>query len=82
MWDTLAHCESSGRWSANTNNGYYGGIQFTAASWEWVGGSGLPHQASREEQIYRGALLWDIQTWAAWPGCTRKYGWSATQTSP
>ena len=82
MWDQLAMCESSGRWDINTGNGYYGGIQFTTSSWEWMGGNGYPHQASRAEQIYRGALLWEIQTWAAWPGCMNRFGWSPTQTSP
>ncbi|MGW5021304.1 transglycosylase family protein, partial [Streptomyces cacaoi] len=27
-WDKVAQCESSGNWSANTGNGYYGGLQF------------------------------------------------------
>ncbi|MCP3938438.1 MAG: transglycosylase family protein [Actinomycetia bacterium] len=74
IWDALARCESNGRWDINTGNGYYGGIQFSPSSWWSVGGEGYPHQASREEQIYRGELLLDIQGWGAWPGCTRKLG--------
>ena len=27
-WDAIAQCESSGNWSTNTGNGYYGGLQF------------------------------------------------------
>ena len=27
-WDAVADCESSGDWSINTGNGYYGGLQF------------------------------------------------------
>ena len=73
-WDALAWCESTGRWDINTGNGYYGGIQFAPSSWRAVGGERLPHQASREEQIYRGELLLAIQGWGAWPGCTRKLG--------
>ena len=26
-WDAMAQCESGGNWSANTGNGYYGGLQ-------------------------------------------------------
>ncbi len=26
-WDAVAQCESGGNWSANTGNGYYGGLQ-------------------------------------------------------
>ena len=68
-WDKLAQCESSGNWSINTGNGYYGGLQFSKSSWEWVGGSGLPHQASKQEQITRAYELWKHQGWGAWPSC-------------
>lgn len=37
-WDTLAACESSGNWSINTGNGYYGGLQFNQATWVSAGG--------------------------------------------
>ncbi len=73
-WEALAECESNGRWDINTGNGYYGGIQFAPTSWWAVGGEGYPHNAAREEQIYRGELLLDMQGWGAWPGCTRKLG--------
>ena len=73
-WDTLARCESLGQWDINTGNGFYGGIQFSLRSWQAVGGEGYPHEASREEQIYRGELLRRIQGWGAWPGCRRKLG--------
>src|SRR5690606_16355127 len=53
VWDHLALCESSGDWGINTGNGYYGGLQFLPESWALVGGTGLPHQHSREEQIHR-----------------------------
>jgi len=54
MWDRIARCESSGNWSINTGNGYYGGLQFNLASWKANGGrdfAAYPHQASRAEQI-------------------------------
>lgn len=74
VWDQLAACESGGNWSINTGNGYYGGIQFSLSSWQAVGGSGLPSDASREEQIQRGEALKAIQGWGAWPACTAKLG--------
>lgn len=74
VWDRLAACESGGNWSINTGNGYYGGLQFTPASWRAVGGSGLPSQASREEQISRAQALQARQGWGAWPACSSKLG--------
>lgn len=74
IWDALARCESGGNWSINTGNGYYGGLQFSAATWRSVGGSGLPHQNSREEQITRGKILQARSGWGQWPACTRKLG--------
>ena len=69
-WDRLAQCESGGNWAANTGNGYYGGIQFSVASWQGVGGTGRPDQASRETQIAMGQRLWNQGGWQHWPACT------------
>lgn len=74
VWDKLAACESSGNWSINTGNGYYGGLQFTLSSWRAVGGQGYPHLASKAEQIARAEKLKAIQGWGAWPACTSKLG--------
>lgn len=74
VWDSLAACESGGNWSINTGNGYYGGLQFSLASWRGVGGSGYPHQASKAEQIARGEQLLARQGWGAWPACSAKLG--------
>jgi len=74
VWDKLAQCEAGGNWAINTGNGFYGGLQFTAGSWAGVGGSGLPHQASREEQIARAQMLLARQGWGAWPACSAKLG--------
>lgn len=74
VWDRLAQCESGGNWSINTGNGYYGGLQFSLSSWQAVGGSGLPSNASRDEQIMRGQMLQARQGWGAWPSCTAKLG--------
>ena len=76
VWDQLAQCESGGNWAINTGNGFYGGLQFTISSWQAVGGSGLPSEASREEQIMRAQTLQSQQGWGAWPACTAKLGLS------
>lgn len=74
-WDKLAQCESGGNWSINTGNGYYGGIQFSLSSWRGVGGTGYPHEHSRETQIEMGRRLWNQGGWAHWPACTAGFGW-------
>jgi nucleoid-associated protein YgaU len=73
-WDQLAQCESGGNWNASTGNGYYGGIQFNAKTWHSFGGSGMPHQASKAEQIAVAERTLAAQGWNAWPACSRKMG--------
>jgi resuscitation-promoting factor RpfA len=73
-WDRLASCESGGDWSTNTGNGYYGGIQFNATTWHRYGGSGMPHQASKAQQIAVAERTLAAQGWGAWPACSRKMG--------
>ena len=41
----------------DTGNGFYGKYQFTLATWQAVGGSGNPAQASEAEQDRRAAQL-------------------------
>jgi resuscitation-promoting factor RpfB len=74
VWDRLAECESGGNWSINTGNGFYGGLQFTLSTWRAYGGTGMPHEASREEQIAVAERVQDAQGWGAWPACTSKLG--------
>ena len=81
-WDKLAQCESGGNWSINSGNGYYGGIQFNASTWHAFGGEGLPHQASRSEQIAVAERTLAAQGWNAWPACSRKMGLRGHAASP
>ncbi|MEV5001551.1 transglycosylase family protein [Nocardioides sp. LML1-1-1.1] len=75
VWDRLAQCESGGNWAINTGNGYYGGLQFNASTWHSYGGSGLPHQASRETQIAIATKVRDASGgYGAWPGCAASLG--------
>ena len=74
VWDRLAQCESGGNWSINTGNGYYGGLQFSKSTWAAYGGSGMPNNASRNQQIAIAKKVQAGQGWGAWPGCTAKLG--------
>jgi chromosome segregation ATPase len=66
VWDKIAQCESGGNWHINTGNGYYGGLQFSAATWHSVGGPGLPHEHSRETQIKYAKILQKRSGWGQW----------------
>ncbi len=76
VWDRLAQCEAGGNWAINTGNGYYGGLQFNPGTWAAYGGAGMPHQASREQQIAIAQRVVDASggTFRAWPGCRAKLG--------
>ncbi|MEX2293586.1 MAG: transglycosylase family protein [Acidimicrobiales bacterium] len=75
-WDRMAECEAHGNWSANTGNGYYGGLQFSVSTWEHYGGTGYPHQASKATQIQIGKRLQAARGWGAWPACSEKLGYT------
>ena len=75
VWDSLAQCESGGNWAINTGNGYYGGLQFSLGTWRAYGGTGYPHQSSRETQIAVATRLRDATGgYGSWPGCAAKLG--------
>lgn len=75
-WDRLAQCEAGGNWAINTGNGYYGGLQFALSSWRMVGGTGYPHEHSRETQIAMGRRLHArMGGWHPWPACSRRLGY-------
>ena len=64
-WDCIAACESGGNWSINTGNGYYGGLQFSMATWEGAGGLAYAPRAdlaTRAEQIAVASTL-DLGNW-------------------
>ncbi len=75
VWDALARCESGGNWAINTGNGYYGGLQFSLGTWRAYGGTGYPHQHSRETQIAVATRLRDAAGgYGAWPHCSASLG--------
>lgn len=65
-WAKLRMCESSGRYTINTGNGYYGAYQFDLSTWRSVGGQGRPDQASPREQDYRALYLYRMRGWQPW----------------
>jgi murein DD-endopeptidase MepM/ murein hydrolase activator NlpD len=78
-WNKVAACESSGNWSINTGNGYYGGLQFTRSTWEAYGGTRYAPRAdlaTRDQQIAVAEKVLDGQGPGAWPVCSVRAGLS------
>jgi hypothetical protein len=78
LWDRIAACESSGRWSLNTGT-YDGGLQFLPSTWRsWGGTDFAPYawQATRAEQITvanRSTRSRVGEPWLKpWPVCGKK----------
>jgi nucleoid-associated protein YgaU len=68
-WDSVAQCESSGNWSINTGNGYYGGLQFSQSTWNAYGGQEYAARAdlaTKEQQIAIAEKTLAGQGWGAW----------------
>jgi hypothetical protein len=72
-WAGLAECESGGDPTAvNSAGGYYGLYQFSTTTWQSVGGTGLPSEASPDEQTQRAQQLYNAVggNWQSqWPHC-------------
>ncbi|WP_199506127.1 transglycosylase family protein [Geodermatophilus sp. TF02-6] len=71
-WTGVAQCESGGDWDINTGNGYYGGLQFSQATWAAYGGTALAPRADLAtpgEQIEIAEKVLAGQGIGAWPTC-------------
>lgn len=71
-WSAIAACESGGNWSADTGNGFYGGLQFTEGTWLGYGGgqyASSANLASPAEQIAVAGRVLAGQGIGAWPVC-------------
>ncbi|OFN34041.1 resuscitation-promoting factor Rpf1 domain-containing protein [Corynebacterium sp. HMSC072A04] len=82
-WDRLAQCESGGNWAINTGNGYHGGLQFSAQTWQAFGGGEFAptaNQATREQQIAVAERTLAQQGWGAWPACSASLGLNSAPT--
>ncbi|MFI2211782.1 transglycosylase family protein [Streptomyces sp. NPDC020141] len=76
-WDRVAECESGGAWSADTGNGYYGGLQFSQETWEAFGGTEYASRAdlaSRSQQIDVAEKVLAAQGAKAWASCAAMAG--------
>jgi hypothetical protein len=80
-WLAQAQCihRHEGSWSANTGNGYFGGMQFSPATWTAMkgprdpafthpGDPAFPFGASPAQQLRVAWLTWlhDGGTWRSW----------------
>ncbi|MFJ2671485.1 peptidoglycan DD-metalloendopeptidase family protein [Streptomyces sp. NPDC088551] len=77
VWEKVAACESTGNWQVNTDNGYYGGLQFTQSTWEaYGGGSYAPRAdlATKDQQIAVAEKVLKGQGPGAWPACSVRAG--------
>ncbi|MDX3671232.1 resuscitation-promoting factor [Streptomyces europaeiscabiei] len=69
-WSGLAACESGGRPNAVDPSGTYGGLyQFDTRTWQSLGGSGRPQDASAGEQTLRAKKLYVQRGASPWPHC-------------
>ncbi len=93
-WTRLADCETGdrnkpgdqSRWSANTGNGFYGGLQFQQSTWVAAGGTKFAPRAdlATKEQQIQVAEAWFTRVvkeqgvaraWASqWPFCSQFLG--------
>jgi hypothetical protein len=80
-WLVQAQCVHAheGPWTANTGDGQFGGMQFSAATWLRVHGKSVrafahpgdrafPFSVPAREQLHRAWLLWlaDGKSWRSW----------------
>jgi Transglycosylase-like domain len=80
-WLAQARCVHAheGPWTANTGNGHFGGMQFSAQTWLRMKGRAVPafrhpgdplfpFTVSPAEQLRRAWLLWlhDGRSWRSW----------------
>lgn len=76
-WDKVAECESSGNWSINSGNSFYGGLQFTQSTWEEYGGLQYAQRAdlaTKDQQIAVAEKVLAGQGPGAWPVCSVQAG--------
>ena len=76
-WDAVAQCESSGNWSTNTGNGFYGGLQFDYGTWLSNGGGKYAKRAdlaTKTQQIAIASIVQRNRGWSPWPYCREKLG--------
>jgi len=66
---SIRACESGGNYATNTGNGYYGAYQFDQQTWNSVGGTGNPANASPATQDAMANALIAQRGTSPWPNC-------------
>lgn len=74
VWRDLAMCESGLNPRAYNPAGWYGLFQFDLGTWQSVGGTGDPRDASVSEQLMRAQTLQARSGWGPWPTCAAQLG--------
>ena len=77
----LRACESGGNYATNTGNGFYGAYQFDLRTWQGLGGSGRPSDASAATQDALAQRLQSQRGWSPWPACSARLGLSSGRGS-
>ncbi|MFF7974143.1 transglycosylase family protein [Streptomyces sp. NPDC007905] len=83
-WDKVAECESGSSWSADTGNGYYGGLQISQDDWDKYGGTQYADsadQASRSQQIAVAEKILADQGTTPWATCALLSGLTSNSGS-
>ena len=74
VWLQLRLCESGNNYAEDTGNGYYGAYQFALSTWQSLGYSGLPSDASPAVQDQAAQKLQALAGWGQWPACSAELG--------
>ncbi|AYN40938.1 peptigoglycan-binding protein LysM [Streptomyces dangxiongensis] len=83
-WDKVAECESGGSWSADTGNGYFGGLQISQDDWAKYGGTqyaASADQASRSQQIAVAEKILATKGTTPWATCALLSGLTSNSGS-
>jgi hypothetical protein len=70
----LRSCESGDEYTINTGNGFYGAYQFSLSTWQGLGYSGVPSNASPATQDAAALKLYKESGWSPWPACSAMLG--------
>jgi hypothetical protein len=74
VWACIRQHESGGNYAENTGNGYYGAYQFSQQTWNGLGYSGNPANASPATQDAAAQKLQSESGWGPWPNTSRMCG--------
>jgi hypothetical protein len=78
VWQALAACESGGNWTAQSG-GFEGGLQFSPATWQAMGGTQFAvhaYWASPTQQVVVAERVRAANggSYRAWPVCAARLG--------